>query len=332
MYKHKKEGINVLSLFDGMSGGQIGLNKSGIRYKNYFSSEIDKHAIEATQNYYPDTKQLGDIKNWESWDLDFSEIDLLCAGFPCQSWSIAGNMGGATDTRGKLMFVMMDILNHIRTLNPNVLFLFENVNMKKVFKEYVNEVIGTDSIFINSALLSSQNRNRQYWTNIPNVEVPKNLDINLADILEDGISGIDVDFDNNGEFLLYANNGKAIRLNNKVKTPYTIYEARTEFGKQERKRIRKLYGRDTTPRSKEHKEYLPLNSGKANCLLTSLNSLDYVLDNNLKFRTYTINELCMLQTIPIDYFDNSKISDRQIRKIIGNGWTIDVIAHIFSHI
>lgn len=322
--------MNVLSLFDGISCGQIALNRSGIKYDNYYASEIDKHAISVVQHNYPNTIQLGDVKKWGEWDIDFSTIDLILAGFPCQSWSIAGKMGGATDPRGRLMFDMMDVYNHVKSFNPNVKFLFENVRMKKEFQGYVDEVIGVKSIFLNSQLLAAQNRNRQYWTNIEGVEIPEDKNICLSDILEDDVNdGEDVVF-KDCEYITYGKNGKKVRLTNDIQPPYTIYETRTEFGKQERTRLRKLLGRDTTPRTKEHKEYIPLKTNKSNCLLTSRNDLDYIVDKNYKFRSYTMVELCRLQNVPEDYFDGTGVSDIQKRKMIGNGWTVNVISHIFD--
>ena len=322
-------GINILSLFDGISCGQIALGRAGIKVNNYYSSEIDKYAIIVTQYNYPNTIQLGDVKTWRDWNIPFKNIDLILAGFPCQSWSFAGKMGGIEDNRGKLIHQMMDILGYVRDLNPMVKFLFENVKMKKEFQLYVDNIIGCKSIFINSALVSAQSRNRQYWTNIKGISLPEDRNIDLKDILEDNVDGMDVVFDSNSEFVFTGKNGKKIRLNKGVELPYTIYETRTAFGKSERSRIRKLNGTDTTPRSKEHKEYAPLNTKKSNCILTSMNELDNVLDTNLKYRTYTIKELCRLQTIPEDYFDGI-VSDNQIRKLIGNGWTVDIIDHLLS--
>jgi DNA (cytosine-5)-methyltransferase 1 len=180
----EKEKINVLSLFDGLSGGQISLNKAGIKYDKYYSSEVDEYAIKITQKNYPNTIQLGDVTKWREWNIDFSTIDLLCAGFPCQAWSFSGKQGGASDPRGMLMFTMMDIFNHIRESNPNVKFLFENVKMKKEFQEYVDSVIGVKSIFIDSSLLLPTKRIRQYWTNIPNIEQPKQVEYNISDFIE----------------------------------------------------------------------------------------------------------------------------------------------------
>jgi DNA-cytosine methyltransferase len=321
---------NILSLFDGISGGQIALNNLGISYENYYASEVDKTPIMVTQHNYPNTIQLGDCNEWRDWNIDYSTIDILFAGFPCQSWSVAGNQKGASDPRGKLMFVMMDIFNHIREKNPDVIFLFENVRMKKEFQTFVDNIIGCGSVFINSVLLSAQNRNRQYWSNI-NFPLPDDKNVLLSEILDNNyIDGIKIEFVDN-TYSFSANNGKMIRLKDHNK-PYTIYESRTLFGRQERARIRKETGKDTTPRKKEHKEYIPLLSDKANCLLTSLNNLDYILDNNKYYRTFNIKELCKLQTLPVNYFDNLNLTKNQIRKMIGNGWTIDVISHILSYI
>ena len=181
---------NVLGLCDGISCGQIALVREGIKYENYFASEIDKNAIKVAQTNFPKTIQLGDITKWKEWNIDFSGIDLLLAGFPCQSWSIAGKQGGMNDSRGKILFTVMDILHHIQELNPNILYLFENVKMKKEFQDYVDNIIGTKSIFINSSLVSAQSRNRQYWTNIPNVKLPEDKNIQISDILEKNADGI----------------------------------------------------------------------------------------------------------------------------------------------
>ena len=170
-------GINVLSLFDGCSCGRVALEKLGIKVDKYYSSEIEKHAIAITQHNFPDTIQLGDITKWREWNIDFSTIDILFAGFCCQSWSMSGKQLGDKDPRGKLMWDMLDILKHIRKLNPNIKFLFENVRMKKEFKDYIDAAIGCEGILINSALLSAQNRNRNYWTNIPIKGLPEDKNI-----------------------------------------------------------------------------------------------------------------------------------------------------------
>jgi len=123
----------VLSLFDGISCGQVALQRAGIKVANYYASEIDKHAINVTQYNHPNTIQLGDITEWRKWDIDWSSIDILLAGFPCQAWSVAGKQQGDNDPRGALVHELIAIWNRVKLVNPNLKFLFENVRMKKGF-------------------------------------------------------------------------------------------------------------------------------------------------------------------------------------------------------
>lgn len=316
--------MNVLSLFDGMSCGQIALNRVGIEYENYYASEIDKDAIKVTQHNYPNTIQVGDVTKLFTTNLP--KIDLLIGGSPCQGFSFAGKQLNFEDPRSKLFFEFVRLKNE---LNPKY-FLLENVRMKKSSEDVITEYLGVEPILINSHLVSSQHRRRLYWTNIPGIEQPMDMGVELKDILDKNVGGVKIEFDSNGEYQLTAKNGKTIRLNNRVEIPYTIYETRTELGRSERKRIRQLHGIDSTPRTKEHKEYLPLKTKKSNCLLTGESTLDYVVDSELNFRSYTINELERLQTLPVNY-SNIGLSKNKIRKMIGNGWTVDVISHIFKN-
>jgi len=182
--------MNVLSLFDGMSCGMIALDRLGIKVDNYYASEIDKYAIQVSQANYPDIIQLGDVTNWQEWDIDWATIDLVTGGFPCQSWSLAGKQLGDKDERGMLFWVMLDIMQKVMENNPNAYYLMENVKMKKEFEEYItmhtqNALPNVYKYFINSSLVSAQSRQRYYWTNIPNVEQPEERGIVLRDILED---------------------------------------------------------------------------------------------------------------------------------------------------
>jgi DNA-cytosine methyltransferase len=191
--------MNVLSLFDGMSGGQIALTNMGVKIDTYYASEIDKHAIAQTQLNFPNTKQLGSVTEWQTWDIDWSSINILFAGSPCQGFSFAGKQLAFDDPRSKLFFVFVDILNHIRKFNPNVLFLLENVKMKAEHESVITQYVGVNPIEINSALLSAQNRVRLYWTNIgvvkrglfdeyyPGIPQPKDKGILLRDILESDV-------------------------------------------------------------------------------------------------------------------------------------------------
>jgi len=174
------EGINVLSLFDGMSCGQQALDRLGIRVNNYYAAEIDKYAIQITQKNYPDTIQLGDVCGVVAKDLP--KVDLLLAGSPCQGFSFAGKQLAFDDPRSALFFEFIRLL---KELKPKY-FLLENVRMKKEYLDIITEHVGgIEPILINSALVSAQNRQRYYWTNIPNVQQPEDRGIVLKDILED---------------------------------------------------------------------------------------------------------------------------------------------------
>lgn len=188
--------INVLALCDGMSCGQIALTELGVPINRYYASEIDKFAIKQTHHNFPKTIQLGDIENWREWDIDFKSIDLILAGTPCQGFSFAGKQLAFDDPRSRLFFVFVDILNHIRKLNPDVKFLLENVNMKKSHLEVISRYTGVFPVRINSNLVSAQNRDRWYWTNVKTKQVglfgevysdipqPKDRGVLLRDVLE----------------------------------------------------------------------------------------------------------------------------------------------------
>jgi len=188
---------NILSLFDGTSILQEALKRSNIVFEKYYSSEIDKYSITIANKNFPNTIQLGDINKWMDWDIDWHSIDFIVAGFPCQSWSIAGKQKGDNDERGKLLWIMLDILNYVRKLYPDVIFLFENVKMKKEFQDYVDNAIGVKPILIDSALVSAQSRKRNYWTNIKGIQQPNDRGILLKDIIHENCDEIlDVQIDN----------------------------------------------------------------------------------------------------------------------------------------
>lgn len=172
--------MNVLSLFDGMSCGQIALNKAGIKYDNYFASEIDKDAIKVTQHNYPNTKQLGDICKINGSDLP--QIDLLIGGSPCQSFSPAISSNTGFDGKSKLFFEYVRLLKECK---PKY-FLLENVVMKKEWEDVITKHLGVQPIEINSELFSAQSRPRLYWTNIPIDKLPNN-NLVLGDILESNV-------------------------------------------------------------------------------------------------------------------------------------------------
>jgi DNA (cytosine-5)-methyltransferase 3A len=195
--------MNVLSVFDGMSCGQVALERAGIPYDNYFASEIDKYAIQISNKNYPNTIQLGTIENWREWTLP--KIDLFIGGSPCQGFSNAGLGLNFDDPRSKLFFTYVDILKSLRERNPDLIFLLENVRMKKAWRDIITDLMGVDPIEINSALVSAQNRKRLYWTNVDGVDQPEDRHIYLKDILEDDLDYVKTD----KKFNPKTNQGKA---------------------------------------------------------------------------------------------------------------------------
>jgi DNA-cytosine methyltransferase len=176
------EGINVLSLFDGMSCGQIALNKLGVKVNKYFACEIDKYAMQVTQHNFPDTIQLGDVQFVTKETFGNHKIDLVIGGSPCQGFSFAGKQLNFEDPRSALFF---EFVRLVKELKPKY-FLLENVKMKKEYQNVITQYMGVEPIEINSALVSAQNRRRLYWTNIPNIEQPEDKGIVLKDIIESG--------------------------------------------------------------------------------------------------------------------------------------------------
>ena len=173
--------MNVLSLFDGMSCGQIALERAGIKVDNYFASEIDKYAIKVTQKNYPNTKHIGSVVDVKVSDLP--KIDLLIGGSPCQGFSFAGKQLNFDDPRSKLFFEFVRLLKECK---PKY-FLLENVKMKKEQEDIITEYLGVKPIAINSELFSAQDRKRIYWTNLPLDKLPSENKLAVEDILEEEV-------------------------------------------------------------------------------------------------------------------------------------------------
>ena len=299
--------MNVLSLFDGISCGQIALNKANIQYNNYFASEIDKNAMKVTQHHYPNTIQLGDVTKVE---FIASKIDLLIGGSPCQSFSSAGNRNGF-DGKSGLFWEYVRILNEVKP----TYFLLENVVMKKEWEDIITKELGVEPIKINSSLVSAQNRVRLYWTNIPGVGIPEDRGITLNDVLE---------IDSN-------DNPAAIR-GRRLNKATIIGRRLNEAGK------RSDYNKDIP--ITQCLEVRATNTNKSNCLTTV--DKDNVLTplpigrhpnafkDKLPFRYYSLLEYERLQTLPEGY--TNLVSVSQAKKMIGNAWTVDVISHIFSYL
>lgn len=176
--------MNVLSLFDGMSSLMSALLSLGVKPDNYYACEIDKYSEAVSKYHYPDIIRLGDVTKVSFFGLP--KIDLLVAGFPCQSFSLAGKQLNFDDPRGQLFF---EVVRLIHELQPKY-FLLENVRMKKEIQDEISRLVGVQPIQINSALVSAQNRVRNYWTNIPGITQPADKGILLRDILEDGSESV----------------------------------------------------------------------------------------------------------------------------------------------
>lgn len=298
---------SVLSLFDGMSCGQIALNRVGIEYDNYFASEIDKHAIKVTQTNYPNTIQLGDVTKVFAKDLP--KIDLLIGGSPCQGFSFSGKQLNFKDPRSKLFF---EFVRLVKELKPKY-WLLENVVMKKEYEQVISDYLGVKPVTINSSLITAQNRVRLYWGNFE-ITQPTDKGINLIDILE------------TADLI----NPSAIRGRRLNKA--------TILGRRLNERgVRDDYNKEVP--ITQCLEVRATNTNKSNCLTTV--EKDNVLTtmpigrhkdafkNKLPFRYYTLKEYCRLQTVPENYFTDI-VSESQAKKMLGNGWTVDIIAHIFG--
>jgi DNA-cytosine methyltransferase len=297
-----QNGINVLSLFDGISCGRIALDRARIKVNKYFASEIDKHAIKVTQYNWPQTVQLGDVTKLNLDDLP--KIDLIQAGSPCQGFSFCGKQLNFNDERSKLFFVFVDILNALKAKNPDIKFLLENVKMKKEYQDVISETLGVQPIKINSALVSAQQRNRLYWTNIPNVTQPEDKGILLKDILE------------NPE-LVEVDREKSLSLNASYKsTPFKHY-------KEKRLNQMLLY---RLPHGYITEDYHYVDKYPTLCAQSPGTKHKLVCGQH--YRTLTPLECERLQTVP-DHYTNV-IAKTNRYKALGNGWTVDVIAHIFK--
>lgn len=364
------EGITVLSLFDGMSCGQLALQKLGIKVKKYYAAEIDKHAIQVTQHNFPNTIQLGDVTKVFAKDLP--KIDLLIGGSPCQGFSFAGKQLAFDDPRSKLFFEFVRLKNEC---NPTY-FMLENVKMKKEFEIIISKYMGVAPIEINSALLSAQNRVRLYWANIANepyglfgdmqcmIPQPKDKGILLRDILESDVPDKYYLTDKAIEYLQRTemnqrfmqneddNKGGCVVANYQKGVPYNAICVASRGRNPENPKSRES-GLNTEQMLE------PRYDGKTNCL-TSVQKDNYVvfadgyeqdnrayfdsgksgtldikparqkvlLEAEWKIRRLTPTECERLQTVPDGY--TSIVSDTQRYRMLGNGWTVDVIAHIFS--
>ena len=319
--------MNILSLFNGISGLHLACDRAGLKVDNCYYSEIDKYANQVTEKQYPNDVALGDVTKWREWNIDWSSIDLVGAGFPCQAWSVAGQQLGDKDERGMLFWTTLEIIKHVLYFNPKAKFLMENVKMKKDFEEYIThhttQALGyVEKTLINSALVSAQNRQRYYWTNFE-VTQPDDKGFLLKDILESSIA----DFINPASIPRYlGDNGKPKGYRKESEKSFCLTASMhkgygndgcTVVGGA----IRGRYNDDGSTSQR-----LELNGTEKTNSLTTVQKDNVAVYEDMTYRKLTPLECERLQTLPDNWTDC--ISNTQRYKSIGNGWTIDVIAHI----
>ena len=381
--------MNVLSLFDGMSCGQIALDQLDIKVDNYYASEIDKWAMQVAKKNYPNTKHLGDVTELKGSDLP--KIDLLMGGSPCQGFSFAGKQLNFDDPRSALFFEFVRLLKETK---PKY-FLLENVRMKQEYQDVISSYMGVEPIMINSSLLSAQNRVRLYWTNIPNVTQPEDKGIVLKDILEDGV-GIrpcEIKEFNPDSTCHHAATATDIKGNESIKRVYADSGKSPTIttmggGHREPKVLcGRIVGRKINPETGKRDDYNPdikavqrleprldekcgtlttvqkdnvliikeatkkgyteIQDGdcfdatfptsktrrgrnmkdKSNCLTAA--NYEYMRYEHPTYRKLTPLECERLQTVPDNYTEG--VSNTQRYKMLGNGWTVDVIKHILQN-
>ena len=300
-------GIKVLSLFDGISCGMVALKRAGIKVNNYYASEIEPHAEGVSRYNYPEIIRLGNIEDYKTWgNLD---VDIIIGGSPCQDLSIAKkNRQGLDGRKSGLFWKFVECVEHFK---PKYFLLENNGSMPNEARDTISKVMGVEPIMINSNLVSAQMRKRYYWTNIPNVEQPKDKGILLSDIIESG----------------FVDRDKSLALTRRYAglSGSQGYFKRRYFGKS----FGQAIFEGDAPVS-EHKEIFKKYGG-------------YAEENNLPngyARRMNHVECERLQTLPDNYTEYERKEDGEIKKtpkniryeMIGNGWTVDVIAHIVSNI
>lgn len=382
--------MNVLSLFDGISCGMVALQRAGIEVDTYYASEIDPDALEISDKNFPDIVRLGDITKWRDWWIPWDKIDLVIGGSPCQGFSFAGKQLNFNDPRSKLFFEYADILNYIKSVNPDVKFLLENVRMKQEYKDVISQFVGVQPIEINSALVSAQNRKRLYWTNIEGVKQPEDKNIMLSDIVHENcwdeidLEPFKVPIDKSLKILEAEHNKRKIGFFGKDSQANRVYSIHGKavtltgtsgggaakmgqylFGCITPDRINKkqngqrfsngekfytltaqdqhgvLIGSEVRICEYDSKNGLGKERDKSFCLRANdskglnrgkKNKQIAVVSVNGYIRKITPVECERLQTLPDGYTEVKGLSNSKRYKVLGNGWTVDVIAHIFSYL
>ena len=345
--------MKILSLFDGMSCGQLAIDRIGIKNYTYYASEIDKYAIQIAKKNFPNTIHLGDVTSISPGNLP--KIDLLIGGSPCQGFSFAGKQLAFDDPRSQLFFEYVRLL---KELKPKY-FLLENVRMKKEYLNIITEYLGVEPFLINSSLFSAQNRQRYYWTNIPFNKNIIDKGIVLKDILEEGFNT-----ERDKSHCLDANyyKGSSVENYKKKSRRQMVFESPKQVGiatdinghdilkrvyspegksptintmnggnREPKVAIDKLETKSQTIKSQYYKSS-KANFERVGTFHATGVPLKLTKDTteDIYWRKLTPLECERLQTVPDNYTEG--VSNTQRYKMLGNGWTVDVIAHIFKNL
>jgi site-specific DNA-cytosine methylase len=282
----------VVALFDGLSGGQLALQRAGISVERYLASEIDPYARAVAEHQFPNMCSLGDVTRWRDWDVDWSTVDLILAGSPCQGFSFAGKQLAFEDPRSKLYFEFEALLAHVRRYHPKVKFLLENVRMKQANLDTISERLGVTPVRIDSAILSAQTRVRYYWCNWSTTP-PKPRNITLENIIQHDVGGW--------------HTRPACQRGDLTGPEYLIW----------------MIPRGNNPGGARALD------GKVPCLTANAWQHNFHLTRGDGWaRKLTPVEFERLQTVPDGY--TALVSDNQRYRMLGNGWTVDVIADLLS--
>jgi DNA-cytosine methyltransferase len=340
--------MNVVSLFNGMNTGRQALENVGIKVNKYYSSEIKPYAIELTQYHFPDTIQVGDVTKWREWNIDWQSIDLILSGSPCQDLSAAGKRAGINGKKSSLFFTFVEILNHVKKLNPKVLFLQENVgSASKLDVGIMSRELGVYPVRINSKLVTAQLRDRYYWSNIKTKETmfdlvtdipqPEDQKIMFKDIITDGFVDRDKSLCLIERYIgAIPKNDKAIQKFLKNRVEFGSYSVVYIDGDDLKVKTNTVKGFDVVTENDCLDLSFPTSTtrrgrvtkGKSPCLMESSNNLYSYKDGIV--RAVNKIEMCRLQGFPDNYCDI--LTTAKAGSLLGDGWTLPVIEHIFKFI
>lgn len=315
--------MNVISLFNGMGTLRQAFHDMNIKVDKYYSSEIKPYAIELQQHHFPDVIQVGNINNWKEWDIDWKTIDFIGSGSPCQDLSAAGKRAGINGSRSSLFFVFVDILNHVKKLNPNVKFLQENVgSAPKKDVGIMSRALGVYPVRIYSNLVTAQLRDRYYWSNIrvkqdgmfgdlvTDIPQPKDRNIMFKDIITDG------KVERVKALALLESESRAVKSQEGIKK-----RAKREFINMVYVETDKHSCLNTKSGTSGTQKYLKHRN-------ETTGMITLIANENQQVRTVNKIEMCRLQGFPDNYCDI--LSKSKAGSLLGDGWTLPIIIHILS--